>query len=406
MIFTELTKEEFSKFAFSHPLNHYLQDVRMSEINNGWKTNYVGIKENGKIIAATRLLYRKTRLGYNHFYAVRGPLLDYNNDKILTFFTKEIKKYTKKKKGYLFRIDPALPYQSRDIDGNILKNEPNNQHVVDQLKSLGYHHSGFITNIDFLRQVRFVFKLDLENKTKEQLLNDMRPNTRNIIRKTLKSGIHLRTLSYEELPLFKKITEETSEIKEFPDKDLSYYQKMYELFSKEEQIQFVIAELHVEEYKQLLLEEKKSLEDRLTTISFKSEGKRKEIHVTIESLNKKLNQVQELEKEGTAIPLACAMFLLYQDEVIYSCSGSVRKYMSFNAQYFIQWKMIEYAKDHNFKKYNFYGISGNFDKKDPDYGIYEFKKGFNGYVEEYIGEFELPLNWYYFFSKIKNKIRK
>ena len=68
--------------------------------------------------------------------------------------------------------------------------------------------------------------------------------------------------------------------------------------------------------------------------------------------------------------------------------------------------MIEYAKDHNFKKYNFYGISGNFDKKDPDYGIYEFKKGFNGYVEEYVGEFELPLNWYYYFSKIKNKIRK
>ena len=40
-------------------------------------------------------------------------------------------------------------------------------------------------------------------------------------------------------------------------------------------------------------------------------------------------------------------------------------------------------------KYNFYGITAIFDKNDPDYGVYEFKKGFNGQVEEYIDNFEI-----------------
>ena len=41
-----------------------------------------------------------------------------------------------------------------------------------------------------------------------------------------------------------------------------------------------------------------------------------------------------------------------------------------------------------------------------DYGIYEFKKGFNGYVEELIGEYELPITWHYKLMKIIHKIKK
>ena len=62
--------------------------------------------------------------------------------------------------------------------------------------------------------------------------------------------------------------------------------------------------------------------------------------------------------------------------------------MNFNAQYFIQWEMIKYGIKNNYKRYNFYGISGNFDKNDPSYGIYEFKKGFGGYVMELLGDYE------------------
>ncbi|MBS7021493.1 MAG: peptidoglycan bridge formation glycyltransferase FemA/FemB family protein, partial [Firmicutes bacterium] len=107
---------------------------------------------------------------------------------------------------------------------------------------------------------------------------------------------------------------------------------------------------------------------------------------------------------GTEIDLSAAMFMMTGDEVIYLFSGNYDEYMKFNAQYAIQWDMICYANAHGFKKYNFYGISGNFDKKDPEYGVYEFKRGFSGYVEELIGEFEIPVKkqTYALFSIINN----
>ena len=98
------------------------------------------------------------------------------------------------------------------------------------------------------------------------------------------------------------------------------------------------------------------------------------------------------------------MFILYGDEVVYLISGNYKKYMQFNAQYLIQWEMINFAVNNNYKRYNFYGISGNFDKKDKNYGMYEFKKGFNGYVIKLIGELELPITFHYKIHKILKTI--
>ena len=111
-----------------------------------------------------------------------------------------------------------------------------------------------------------------------------------------------------------------------------------------------------------------------------------------------------MEEDGNVIDLSAAMFMTYGNEVVYLFSGNVAKYMKFNAQYLIQWHMIQYGLKHKLPRYNFYGISGIFDRKDPDYGVYEFKRGFNGHVEEYIGEFELPIsNYYYIQKKLRRK---
>ena len=47
-----------------------------------------------------------------------------------------------------------------------------------------------------------------------------------------------------------------------------------------------------------------------------------------------------------------------------------------------------------------------FDKNDPDYGMYEVKKGFGGKTVEYIGEFDLPINKnLYYLYKLVNKAK-
>ena len=48
--------------------------------------------------------------------------------------------------------------------------------------------------------------------------------------------------------------------------------------------------------------------------------------------------------------------------------------------------MINYAIENNYERYNFYGIS-----RDLNDGVYQFKKGFNGYIMETIGTYVVSL---------------
>ncbi len=52
---------------------------------------------------------------------------------------------------------------------------------------------------------------------------------------------------------------------------------------------------------------------------------------------------------------------------------------------------------------NFYSIAGDFDQNKIYHGIHEFKKGFNGNVVKYIGEFIFTIGFTYkVCSTIKN----
>ena len=84
--------------------------------------------------------------------------------------------------------------------------------------------------------------------------------------------------------------------------------------------------------------------------------------------------------------------------------------MSFCGQYRLQWEIIKYAADNGYKRYNFYGIQDVFNPKGKDRGVYEFKKGFGGYVEELLGSFILPISsknsLYNGLRKVKRIVKK
>ena len=57
--------------------------------------------------------------------------------------------------------------------------------------------------------------------------------------------------------------------------------------------------------------------------------------------------------------------------------------------YLIQWEMIKWAVEGGCTVYDFQGVSGNLDESSHLYGLYRFKKGFNGQLDELAGEFDL-----------------
>ena len=88
----EITKKDFEDYAVRHPLYTFHQTAEWAELKskNGWGHVYVGLVENKKIVGATLLLSKKTPIKKKMYYAPRGFLIDFDNEKMTKEFTKQI----------------------------------------------------------------------------------------------------------------------------------------------------------------------------------------------------------------------------------------------------------------------------------------------------------------------------
>lgn len=408
MQFIEITKERYHKFWENHPLKTFLSAPEIGDLrkSSGWDVYYVGVEDNKKLVAAAMIVSHKRHFGKYEFYSPRGVLVDYENEDLLHYFLDEIKKFVKKHHGYIFRMDPYVIYKERDIDGNIVEGGVDHSKVVSDLLKFGFKK----VPVSNMEQVGWMFSLPLEGKTKEQILKEMKAGTRNKIRKTEKFGITVKELSYDELDRFQNIMVETGERKNFSVRSVDYFQKMYQLFHDKGEVKYYVTELDLVQYLKKLHDEKKELEDKLSSLSDAkyNDGQKKNLENEIVSFDKRIQDAEDIRKEkGTdVITLSGSMFMIIQPEIIYLSSGNYEEFLKFNSQYLLQWMMIQYGIEHGFKKHNFYGIPANINEHPKDYGIYEFKRGFNGIVEELIGEFELPITWHYYLMKLIHKIKK
>lgn len=388
MKFKAITEKEYQKFWDKHPQKTFLSSVEIGKLRkqNGFGVDFLGVFNEDKLVAAAIVTSKVRRFNKKDFYCPRGPLMDYNNKELVEYFIEKLKDFAKKNGGYSLRIDPYVIKQQRDINGEIVEGGEDNLNAIDNLKSLGFKK----VPVARREQIAWMFSLDIDGKTEDQIMKEMAASTRQRVRRTERIGIDIRELKKDELGSFQDIVDETAERKSFHSRDLKYHEDMFDIFG--DQVKFFITSLDLDKYSKKLHAELDEKNEQLKKA--KKEGEKKNIEKDIVSLNLKLKEADEIrEKTGKkVINLSSSMFILMQPEVIYLESGNYNQYMKFNAQYLIQWELIKYGIKHGFKKHNFYGIPDEINTHPKDYGIYEFKRGFNGYVEELIGEYELPLS--------------
>ena len=401
----ELTEKEFQEFSKTSPSRNFMETVEIGHLRkaNEWTVNYLGIRKNKEIIAATLLLSKKRHFNKYEFYALRGPLLDYNNKQLVNTFLSALKEYVKKHNGYCLRLDPYLPLRRFDGKNNNLDLTYKPDIMLKVLASLGFKKA------EQEEQVSSMYVLDLVGKSESDILKEMKANTRNCIRKTIKNGIEVVELKKDELQEFYDVMIETGKRKDFDVRDISYYENMYDLFAKNGEIKYLVTRLNLDKYVELLENEIKENETKKQKLSASScnDGKRKEFEVTIKSLKKRIDiaKMQRKEANKSVITLAGSMFVMTNPEIVYLSSGNYEKYMMYNSQYLIQWEIIKYAIANNYERYNFYGTPTT-NKKDITYGIYEFKAGFNGFMEQLIGEYVVATSPVYYLINLIHKIRK
>lgn len=367
MKFVELTEQEVRSLDFK--CCNFLQSWEMYQRYQaqGRESYFVGVKSaDEQILAAGLLLARPWHFGKKTFRVAGGWLMDYehqNYSGVLDFITLKTREFCADKQGIAVEIAPNIISQPRDAHNDIVSGM-DNLRIKRKLQELGYKYLGEYES------VKWTFVKDLDGEDAQELFKAFRTDHRQRIRRAEREGVRVRELTNGELGILKQIAAEAGERHGFQDPDMEYYRSMKEAFG--DKVKFVVAEIPTGKLTEEGNIQAKAEMSESTQAQAKTEQKTE------------VNGRLQTKVEYT--PLAAAMFVEDAGEIVYLYSGSVRNLQKYGGAHLIQWKMIQEALEKGYKRYNFYGVypvEGN--------GVYNFKLGFRGRVEELLGTFVLPI---------------
>ena len=380
--------------------------------HDGWSVEFIQASQENEVYATCMLAYLPLMKVFKYCYVARGFLANYKDKDKLVKFTSSLKQYLKKKNVVYLEMDPEIDLVQRDKDGNVVENGFNNYDVVENLKSGGFLQLPLKQGYDLSKECRFCSSIDLRGKTSDEIFNEFSSATRRNTRTAQKYNVHIRKLGVDQLHILDSMEKETSARQDFEAMSLDYFKNLYAFYG-EDHVETLLSYLDLDEYEQKIKKEYnttlKSIEKTKTFLeknpgNEKKEKRLKTDETYLDSLEKKISHIQELKDTyGKEVPLACCLFIKYGHEIVYLVGSSNYEQRDFRGPYAIHWHMIQEAIQEGYDFYNFYGISGYFEPGKEGYGVFDFKRGYNAVVHEYIGNFILPCKPFIF--KIYNKLK-
>ncbi len=202
----------------------------------------------------------------------------------------------------------------------------------DILEDCDFHRNE--TGMDFEGvQPGFVFRMDI-TPDEDTLLANMHSKTRYNIRLAERKGVTVRIAeNKEDLKIFYRVLTETADRDQFLIRGYNYFEAMWD---------------EMADYMKIFLVE---------------------------------------SPEGETI--AGSLLMKIGDKSWYLYGASSNAHRNLMPNYLMQWKMIQWSKEHGCTLYDFRGVSGDItDESNPLYGLYRFKKGFGGELTEFIGDWD------------------
>lgn len=313
---------EYEEFVMSHPKGHFMQSYLWSKQKPDWVWEAVISRgADGKIRGTMAILIRKVPyLPYRLMYAGRAPVCDIHDEEVVRELTEGAKQLAKKYHAYSLKADPDVLASDADF--------------IALMERVGYKRLDTGKNFSGI-QPRFVFRLNVEGKSEDEVLASFQSKTRYNIRVAQRKGVQVRIEGKEAVADFSRIMLETGVRDGFVVRDQSYFEHMLDNLGE-----------HCRLY-----------------MAYSGE-----------------------------VPIAGTIAIRYGDKVWYLYGASSNKYRNLMPNYLLQWNMIQWAIETGCRIYDFRGVSGDLSEDNPLYGLYRFKKGFNGDFTEFAGEFDYVFN--------------
>jgi lipid II:glycine glycyltransferase (peptidoglycan interpeptide bridge formation enzyme) len=238
-------------------------------------------------------------------------------------------------KAVLTDLKQGIDALAKDHKAYLYKMDPDvaadDEAFLALAKAMGFRQFMGGTGFETI-QARFNYRLYLDGRDENALLMNLTQQTRRNVRIAMKKGVEVRIVGKEGLGDFMRLMTVTGERDGFAIRSKSYFAKMLDSLGG-------YARLYMAYY------------------------------------------------EGKAV--AGALTTNYAGKTCYIYGASDNEHRNVMPNYLIQWEMIRWAVETGCTVYDFQGISGNLEDEDDHlYGLYRFKRGFNGRVDELAGEFD------------------
>ena len=320
---TEKTLPEYEAFVQSHPKGNFAQSYLWGKQKPMWQWDAIAIRgEDGAIRGSLAVMTRKVPgIGRTLMYGCRGPVCDLDDRETFSQLLDGAKALAKKYKSYVIKIDPDVP--------------SSNTAFSSMLQSFGFRAKEGGKNFEAI-QPRYVFRLNVEGKTEEELLANFHQKWRYNIRLAERKGVTVRICGKEMVPAFSDLMLTTGVRDGFVTRKPEYFAAM------------------------------------------------------LDNLGEHARLYMAFDPNDT--PIAGTLAIHYGDKVWYLYGASSNEHRNLMPNYLLQWCMIQWAVETNCRIYDFRGVSGDVSEDNPLYGLFRFKQGFGGDFTEFVGEMDLVLS--------------
>ena len=320
---TEKTLPEYEAFVQSHPKGNFAQSYLWGKQKPMWQWDAIAVRgEDGAIRGSLAVMTRKVPgIGRTLMYGCRGPVCDLDDRETFSQLLDGAKVLAKKYKSYVIKIDPDVP--------------SSNTAFSSLLQSFGFRAKEGGKNFEAI-QPRYVFRLNVEGKTEEELLANFHQKWRYNIRLAERKGVTVRICGKEMVPAFSDLMLTTGVRDGFVTRKPEYFAAM------------------------------------------------------LDNLGEHARLYMAFDPNDT--PIAGTLAINYGDKVWYLYGASSNEHRNLMPNYLLQWRMIQWAVETNCRIYDFRGVSGDVSEDNPLYGLFRFKQGFGGDFTEFVGEMDLVLS--------------
>ncbi len=302
----------YEEFIKKQELCDFQQSTKWSRVKELWQNDIIIVRDESRnILASMSILVRKLPiLGYI-MYVPRGPIGNIHNEEVLKKLTEEAKRIQKTYNAFAIIIEPNVRIENKEF--------------AKMVTRLGYKINSKAIKFDQEIQARHNFRLNIKDKTEEEVFNNFSSKTRYNVRLAIKRGVKIKEKNLDAIDEFYSLMKETGNRDNFIIRPKEYFEKILEEFPNE-------AKIYIAYY----------------------------------------------ENE----PISAIMPILYGNKMWYLYGASSNKHRNLMSTYLLQWEMIKIAIKHGCNEYDFRGVS----MENGEDGLYRFKKGFGGELVELIGE--------------------